>query len=155
MRKTVNNRKSKSSFLLLRLKLFYVPFRFRKAGKVWSGGARETHWATSHNGVTSSKTEEFFQSLCFLDPNGRTVSFPVVQNKGLKLTVKVCKTVFLHFSASKSQDIEVFSRVSILSLTKNFYPIFISRQLCWEFFALWIENNSITALGLNIFLEFL
>ena len=42
--KTVNNRKSKTSFfLLLRLKLFYLPLRFRKAGRVWSGGARETH----------------------------------------------------------------------------------------------------------------
>ena len=44
-----------------------LPLRFRKAGKMWCGGARETHWATSHNEVTPSKTKEFLKPPCFLD----------------------------------------------------------------------------------------
>ena len=50
-----------------------VPLRFRKTGRVWCGGARETHWATCHKGVTPSKTKEFFKSPAFLDPNGRKI----------------------------------------------------------------------------------
>ena len=38
-----------------------------KQGKVWYGGARETHWAECHNGVTPNKTKEFLKSPCFLD----------------------------------------------------------------------------------------
>ena len=44
---------------------FYLPWGFRKAGMVWCGGARETHWATCHNGVTPSKTKEFLKSPRF------------------------------------------------------------------------------------------
>ena len=33
-------------------------------------GARETHWATRHSGVTPSKTKEILKSPCFLDLNG-------------------------------------------------------------------------------------
>ena len=47
-----------------------IPLRFRKAGKVWFGGARETHCATCHNGMTPSEIEEFLKSPCFLDLNG-------------------------------------------------------------------------------------
>ena len=38
----------------------------KKKGRVWWGGARETHWATCHKGVTPSKTKEFLESPCFL-----------------------------------------------------------------------------------------
>ena len=38
---------------------------FKKTGRVRCGGSRETHWATCHNGVTSSKTKEFLKSSCF------------------------------------------------------------------------------------------
>ena len=47
-----------------------LPLRFRKAGKVWCGGARETYWATCHNEVTVSKMKQslrspyFSRSLC-------------------------------------------------------------------------------------------
>ena len=41
--------------------------KFSKAGRVSCGGARETHWATCHNGVTPSKTKEFFKSSCFFE----------------------------------------------------------------------------------------
>ena len=44
---------------------FLLLLRFRKAGRVWCDGARETHWATCHNIVTPSKTKEFLQSPCF------------------------------------------------------------------------------------------
>ena len=48
-----------------------VPLRFRKAGRVWCGDARETHGARCHNGVTPSKTKEFLKSPClFLNLNG-------------------------------------------------------------------------------------
>ena len=39
-----------------------LPWGFRKAGRGWCGGARETHWATCHNGVTPSKTKELLKS---------------------------------------------------------------------------------------------
>ena len=42
-----------------------LPLRFRKAGRAWYGGARETHWATSHNRVTPSNTKEFSKSSRF------------------------------------------------------------------------------------------
>ena len=42
-----------------------VPLKFRKAGRVWCGGARETHIATCHNGVTPSKSKEFLESPRF------------------------------------------------------------------------------------------
>ena len=38
-----------------------LPLRFRKARRVWCGGARETHWAPCHDGVTSNKTKEFLK----------------------------------------------------------------------------------------------
>ena len=50
-----------------------LPLRFRKAGRVWLGGARETHSATCHNGVTPSRTKEFLKSPCFLDLNGNEI----------------------------------------------------------------------------------
>ena len=43
-----------------------IPLRFRKAGRVWFGGARKTHWATRHYRETPSKTKEFLKSSCFL-----------------------------------------------------------------------------------------
>ena len=50
--------------------IFYViPLRFRKAGRVWCGGTRETHWATCHNEVTPRKTKEYLKSNRFLDLN--------------------------------------------------------------------------------------
>ena len=42
-----------------------LPLKFIKAGSVWCGGARDTHWATYHKGVTSKKTKEFLKSPCF------------------------------------------------------------------------------------------
>ena len=42
-----------------------ISLRFRKAGRVWCGGARETHWATCHNEVTPSETKELLKSPCF------------------------------------------------------------------------------------------
>ena len=38
-----------------------IPLRFRKAGRVWCGGARDTHSATCHDGVTPSKTKKFLK----------------------------------------------------------------------------------------------
>ena len=43
----------------------FLPLRFRKAGRVWCGGARETLWATCHNRVTPCKTKEFLKCPCF------------------------------------------------------------------------------------------
>ena len=40
---------------------FFVQSKFGKAGRVWCGGARETHWTTCHNGVTSIKRKETLQ----------------------------------------------------------------------------------------------
>ena len=42
-----------------------VPLRFRKAGRLWRGGARETHLEKCHNGVTPCKTKEFLKSSRF------------------------------------------------------------------------------------------
>ena len=57
---------------------FDIPFRLRKAGRVWCGGARETHWLTCHKGVTPSKTKEFSNLPAFLDRNGsKTYVFPL------------------------------------------------------------------------------
>ena len=43
----------------------FLPLRFRKAGRVWGGGARETHCATCHDGLSPSKSKEFLKSPCF------------------------------------------------------------------------------------------
>ena len=40
-----------------------IPLRFRKAGRMWWGGAQKTHCAMCHNGVTPSKTKEFLYLL--------------------------------------------------------------------------------------------
>ena len=42
---------------------------------MWFGGAREIHWATSHNQVTSSKTKEFLKSPEISLPSFRTQDF--------------------------------------------------------------------------------
>ena len=34
-----------------------ITLRFRNAGRVWWGGAREAHWATCDNWVTAGKTK--------------------------------------------------------------------------------------------------
>ena len=49
----------------------YLSLRFRKAGRVWCGGARETHWATgdSYQNQGVSQITPFF-----LDLNGRKIS---------------------------------------------------------------------------------
>ena len=52
---------------------FYLPLRLRKAGRVWCGGAGETHWVTCHNGVTPSKTKKFLKSHCFFRFNGKKI----------------------------------------------------------------------------------
>ena len=51
-----------------KIKQSKVPLRFRKVGRVWCGGSRETHWAMYRNSVTPSKTKEFLPA--FLDLNG-------------------------------------------------------------------------------------
>ena len=55
-----------SFFIEKKIPFKIIPLRFRKAGRLWCGGARETHWATCHNRVTPSKTKEFLESPCFL-----------------------------------------------------------------------------------------
>ena len=52
-------------FMVISGKTVKLPWRFRKAGRVWCGGARETHWATCYNEVTPSKTKEFLNSPFF------------------------------------------------------------------------------------------
>ena len=44
---------------------FRLPLRFRKAGRLWCGGARGTHWATCHNWVIVTKTKQSLWSPCF------------------------------------------------------------------------------------------
>ena len=51
---------------ILNYDLVNLPLRFRKARRVWCGGAREIHWATCHNRVTPSYTKEFLKSPRFL-----------------------------------------------------------------------------------------
>ena len=52
-----------------------ISLRFRKAGRVWCDGARETHSATCHNRETPSKTKESRKLSCFLGLNGRNYEF--------------------------------------------------------------------------------
>ena len=59
-----------------------LPLGFRKAGMVWCGGARETHWATCNNEVTPRKTKEFLKSPCFF------ISMVVFKVKSDWMTVK-------------------------------------------------------------------
>ena len=47
------------------IKKIEYSLKFRKAGTVRYGVARETHWATCHNGETPSKTKEFLKPPCF------------------------------------------------------------------------------------------
>ena len=54
------------TFLVISNNSFHnLPFRFRQAGRLRCGGARETHCATCHDGVASSKTKQFLKSSCF------------------------------------------------------------------------------------------
>ena len=54
-------------FLKIRVLIdFNLPLRFRKAGMVWCGGAREIQLTTSDKGVTPGKPKEFLKSLDFL-----------------------------------------------------------------------------------------
>ena len=55
----------KQQFDLVLESLVKLPLKFRKAGRVLGGGARETHFATCHNGETPSKTKDFLKSPCF------------------------------------------------------------------------------------------
>ena len=45
--------------------LVLLPLRFRKVGRLWCGGARETYWATCHEGMTHSETKGFLKSSFF------------------------------------------------------------------------------------------
>ena len=58
-----------SIFWLIRNKL-NIPVRFKKAGRVWCGGARKTHCATCHTEVTRSKTKDFLESPRFWSLDG-------------------------------------------------------------------------------------
>ena len=62
-------------------KVLHLPLRFRKAGRVWCGGAWETHWATYQNGVTPSKTKKFLKSPCFLRSSWFAILFSIAQSK--------------------------------------------------------------------------
>ena len=79
-----------------------LPLKFIKAGRVWSGGARETHWARSHNWVTVSKTKQSLRSPCFSRiPSNSDKSknysqkISVIQNQllstGLKISLSINK----------------------------------------------------------------
>ena len=68
---------------------FLLPMRFRKAGRMWCGGARETHWATYHKRVTPSKTKEFLKSSCFLDLNSRRSLEVILPYKQYFLHIKL------------------------------------------------------------------
>ena len=63
--KIKGNVKKKNTMRNYMTETLYIPLRYRKAGKVWCGGARETHRATYYNLVTPSKTKEFIKSSCF------------------------------------------------------------------------------------------
>ena len=52
-------------FMVISGKKVKLPSRFRKAGRVWCDGARETYWVTCRNGVTPCKTKEFLKSPWF------------------------------------------------------------------------------------------
>ena len=43
----------------------FIPLRLRKAGRVWCGGARDTHWVTFQNWLTVTKTKQSLRSSCF------------------------------------------------------------------------------------------
>ena len=55
-----------------------LPSRFMKAGKVWCGGALETHWATCQYGVIVSKTKQSFKSSCFSRSLWYLFNFPLL-----------------------------------------------------------------------------
>ena len=49
---------------------------FRKAGRVWCGGAQETHWATCHNGVTVRNKWAHANLHAFQDLDGTILKWP-------------------------------------------------------------------------------
>ena len=53
-----------------------LSWRFRKAGRVWCGGARETHWATWHNGVTVRKKWTHSNLHAFQDLDDSILKWP-------------------------------------------------------------------------------
>ena len=92
------------------MKIIYVPLRFRKAGRVWCGGARETHWATCHNGLTPSKTKEFFKSSRFLNLNGTIIT---------AVSHTVCRILFHNFYSLISDPLGTVVCESLDPLTND------------------------------------
>ena len=62
---TKNIKKKFIKYKILSYLKFLLYLRFRKAGKLRCGSAREPHWAICHNRMTPRKTKEFLKSPCF------------------------------------------------------------------------------------------
>ena len=65
------------NFILFYNSPFNIPLRFRKAGRMWCGGARETHWATCHNKVTVTKTKQSLKAPAFLSSYGMLIGVKI------------------------------------------------------------------------------
>ena len=82
----------------------WLSWGFRKAGRVWCGGARKTQWATCHNRVTPTKTKEFLKSPRFFRSSWENIKkskiglesfhvyFSTLFNKNCLKSFLVCKT---------------------------------------------------------------
>ena len=109
---------------------------YRKAGRAWCGGARETHWATCHDRVTPSKTKEFLKSPRFLVLNGSlnlTLSYIYIINRWelksfiLKSSWKCC-----------TQKIEIKTYLFLLFARKNSLIYFLTAHRFQLFNSLWL-----------------
>ena len=65
-----------------------IPLWFRKAERVWCGGARETHWATRHNWVTLAKPRSSSNVPAFVDRNN--IKWMTAKTKKLSIWNRKC-----------------------------------------------------------------
>ena len=107
-----------------------LPLRFKKAGRVWCCGARETHWATCHNGVTPIHTKDVPKSPRFFRSSWYLIMIfiyiflyaPIYFNsyytkkKASNLIFPISKFCFWIFFGFKFQRFSIFCEMSL----KNF-----------------------------------
>ena len=101
-----------------------ISLRCRKAGRVWFGGARETHWATCPNGVTVSKRKQSIKSPWFLYINKLYIIICI----WFFMPTFRCKSIFKKFFLVKirisNKNTDAFQfKVKLHKVQASFYNI--------------------------------
>ena len=88
----------------------FIPLWFRKAGRVWSGGAREAHWAKCHNRVLAKPRSFQVSPLFFILMLVITtfeLPFDSLKYIGIWVSFLTCR-LFCTVLASKNNQFSLF-----------------------------------------------